>query len=398
MDLNYTPQEEDFRSEVREFLSAKLPARLSGKVKGGKRLSKADMEEWHAILNARGWLATGWPEEYGGPGWTSVQRHIFEEECCLAGAPRTVPFGLAMLAPVLQKFGSQEQKDHYLPRILDGTDWWCQGYSEPGAGSDLASLKTKAVRDGDHYVVNGQKTWTTLGQYANWIFCLVRTDTECKPQEGISFLLIDMASPGVTVRPIILLDGEHEVNEVFFDNVRVPAGNLVGEENKGWTYAKYLLTHERTNIAGVGFSNAGLAHLKQVAKTQKKRGRPLIEDPYFAAKIARVEIDLEAMKTTNLRILAAAASGAAPGPESSMLKIKGTEIRQELNDLTRQAMGPYALPFVSEALEEGYNEEPVGPDYAAPAAKQYFNNRKLSIFGGSNEIQKTIITKTILGL
>lgn len=398
MDLNYTPEDLAFREEVQAFLAKELPARLSVKVKGGKRMTKADFEEWHAILNRRGWLAPNWPVEYGGTGWSAVQRHIFEEECCLAGAPRIVPFGLAMLGPVLQKFGNQHQKDHYLPRILDGTDWWCQGYSEPGAGSDLASLKTRAVRDGDHYVVNGQKTWTTLGQHANWIFCLVRTDTDCKPQEGISFLLIDMETPGVTVRPIILLDGEHEVNEVFFDNVKVPVENLVGEENKGWTYAKYLLTHERTNIAGVGFSNAGLANLKRIAKAQKKRGRPLIEDPFFAARIAEIEIDLEAMKTTNLRVLAAAASGAAPGPESSMLKIKGTLIRQAINDLTRRAIGPYAMPFVSEALEEGYNEEPVGPDYAAPVAAQYFNNRKLSIFGGSNEIQRSIITKTIMGL
>lgn len=398
MDLNYSPEELAFRDEVRQFLADKLPASMAAKVKAGKRLTKHDMESWHATLNNHGWLAVNWPSEYGGTGWNGVQRHIFEEEASLAGAPRIVPFGLAMLGPVLQKFGSQEQKDHYLPRILDGTDWWCQGYSEPGAGSDLASLKTRAVRDGDHYVVNGQKTWTTLGQHANWIFCLVRTDTECKPQEGISFLLIDMNTPGVTVRPIVLLDGEREVNEVFFDNVRVPAENLVGEENKGWTYAKYLLTHERTNIAGTGFSNSGLAHLKHIAKVQKKRGKALIEDPYFAARLAEIEIDLEAMKTTNLRVISAAASGAAPGAESSMLKIKGTEIRQAINDLTRRALGPYAMPFISEALDDGYNEEPVGPDFAAPVAAQYFNNRKLSIFGGSNEIQKTIITKTILGL
>ncbi len=398
MDMSYSNDERAFQDEVRTFLREKLPARLSAAVKSGKRLKKADYEEWHSLLNERGWLAVTWPEEHGGTGWSAVQRHIFEEECCAAGAPRTVPFGVNMLGPVLLKFGSEEQKAHYLPRILDGTDWWCQGYSEPGAGSDLASLKTRAVRDGDHYIVDGQKTWTTLGQHANWIFCLVRTSTDGKPQEGISFLLIDMATPGIEVRPILTLDGEHEVNEVFFDSVKVPVGNLVGEENKGWTYAKYLLTHERTNIAGVGFSNTALAHLKTIARDQKSAGRPLDDDPYFAARMARVEIELEAMKTTNLRVLAAAARGDAPGPESSMLKIKGTIIRQEINDLTRRALGPRAMPFVSEALDQGYNEEPIGPDYAAPIAREYFNNRKLSIFGGSNEIQKNIISKAILGL
>ena len=398
MDLEYNAEEIEFREEVREFLVEKLPRKISRKVKLGKRLSKTDMEEWHAILNQRGWLAPNWPVELGGAGWNAVKNHIFDEEAWAAGAPRVVPFGINMLAPVLIKFGSVEQQQHYLPRILDGTDWWCQGYSEPGAGSDLASLKTKAERVGGHYVVNGQKTWTTLGHHADWIFCLVRTSSEGKPQEGISFLLIDMDTPGVEVRPIILLDGEHEVNEVFFDNVKVPAENLVGEENKGWTYAKYLLTHERTGTANIGNSSAALNHLKRVASDEVKNGRPLLSDPYFAARLAKVEIDLEAMKTTNLRILAKADSGAAPGPESSMLKVKGTIIRQEINDLTRRALGPMALPFVSEALDEGYNEEPIGPEYANPVASDYFNNRKLSIFAGSNEIQRGIITKTKLGL
>jgi alkylation response protein AidB-like acyl-CoA dehydrogenase len=379
MDLAYTDDEKSFRNTVREFLKEKLSNRLATKVKLGKRLTKQDMEEWHATLNEKGWLAVNWPEEYGGTGWSAVQKHIFDEECWAAGAPRTVPFGLNMLAPVLMKFGSDEQKAHYLPRILDGTDWWCQGYSEPGAGSDLASLRTSAVREGDHYIVNGQKTWTTLGQHADWIFCLVRTSTEGKRQEGISFLLIDMNAPGVTVRPIILIDGEHEVNEIFFDNVKVLVGNLVGEENKGWTYAKYLLTHERTGTANIGNSNAALEKLKAIALEQKKSGKPLSEDPYFAARMAKVEIDLKALKTTNLRILVDADNGAAAGPESSMLKVKGTIIRQELNDLARRALGPYALPFSSEAMEEGYNEEPIGPDYA-------------------NEIQREIITKTKLGL
>ncbi|GIL01725.1 MAG: hypothetical protein BroJett030_16240 [Alphaproteobacteria bacterium] len=397
MNLEYSAEENAFREEVRGFLAEKLPARTAEKVRLGKRLTKQDMEAWHAALNARGWLAPNWPRQWGGAEWTAVQNHIFDEESWAANAPRVIPFGVTMLGPVLIRFGSEAQRRHYLPRILNGTDWWCQGYSEPGAGSDLASLKTRAERRGDRYVVNGQKTWTTLGHYADWIFCLVRTSTEGKPQEGISFLLIDMKSPGVSVRPIILIDGEHEVNEVFFDNVEVPVDNLVGEENKGWTYAKYLLTHERTGTANIGNSAAALAQLKAIAARTMKGGRPLACDPFFAARLARVEIDLEAMKITNLRMLVEADAGAAPGPESSMLKIKGTVIRQEINDLARRALGPLALPFVSEALDEGYNEAPIGPDYANAIASDYFNNRKLSIFAGSNEIQRGIIAKTKLG-
>ncbi|AXA94045.1 acyl-CoA dehydrogenase family protein [Massilia sp. YMA4] len=402
MDLNFTPEEERFRDEVRAFLAERLPERLASKVAGGRHLSKADMEEWHAILNARGWLANHWPREYGGPGWTAVEKFIFENECALANAPRIVPFGVNMLGPVLIKYGSEAQKRRWLPRILDGSDWWCQGYSEPGAGSDLAAVRTTAVRgvdgQGEHYIVNGQKTWTTLGQYANMIFCLVRTDREAKKQEGISFLLVDMTSPGVEVRPIITLDGGYEVNEVFLTDVRVPAENLVGEENRGWNCAKYLLTYERTNIAGVGLSVAALQRLKMVAAEVRRNGRPLAADPAFAARLARVEIDLENMKTTNLRMIAAVAGGGVPGAESSMLKIRGTEIRQEILALTRRAMGVHARPFIAAALD-GDGEAPrFGPDFAHAAAAQYFNNRKLSIFGGSNEIQKNIIAKMILGL
>ncbi len=396
MDLSYSPEDLAFRDQVRAFLNAKLTPEMSDKVRKGQDLGKAAHDKWHEILNQQGWLAPNWPREYGGCEWNAVQRHIFQEECAQANAPRVVPFGLTMLAPVLQKFGSDAQKAHYLPRILSGKDWWCQGYSEPGAGSDLASLKTKAVRDGDHYVVNGQKTWTTMGQYANWIFCLVRTDPDVKQQEGISFLLIDMGTPGIEVRPIILLDGTPEVNEVWFTDVRVPVENLVGEENKGWTYAKYLLTHERTNTAGVGYSQAGLSALKRMARAEVSNGCPLIENPHFAARLALVEIDLMAMSTTNLRIVSKAAVGQAPGVEASMLKVKGTLIRQEINDLARRAAGPYAMPFASEALE-GDNAPPIGPDYAGPVAAQYFNNRKLSIFAGSNEIQRSIIAKVKLG-
>ena len=398
MDLSFTPEENAFRERVRSFLREELPAELASKVRSGLRLTKQDIERWHAILNARGWLANHWPREWGGPGWSTTEKFIFEDECALANAPRTVPFGVSMLGPVLIKYGSQEQKKHWLPRILDGSDWWCQGYSEPGAGSDLASVKTTAVRDGDHYVVNGQKTWTTQGQYANMIFCLVRTERQAKSQAGISFLLVDMRSPGVEVRPIITLDGEHEVNEVFFTDVRVPEENLVGEENKGWTYAKYLLTYERTNIAGVGFSMAALERLKEVADRVHRNGEPLSQDPLFSARMAKVEIDLANMKTTNLRVIAAVAGGGAPGAESSMLKIRGTQIRQELSSLIRRAMGPYAAPFIEEALHAGYDLRAVGDAATVAAAALYFNHRKLSIYGGSNEIQKNIISKMILGL
>ena len=402
MDLNFTPEEQAFRAEVQQFLREQLPEALAAKVKAGQRLSREDQSDWHARLNARGWYANHWPEEHGGPGWTPVQKFIFDHECALAGGPRIVPFGVNMLGPVLIKYGNEAQKSHWLPRILSGEDWWCQGYSEPGAGSDLASVKTTAVRgvdaQGDHYIVNGQKTWTTQGQHANMIFCLVRTDRDVRPQAGISFLLIDMNTPGVEMRPIRTLDGDREVNEVFFTDVRVPAENLVGEENKGWTYAKYLLTYERTGIAGVGFSVAGFEKLKAIASRVQRNGKPLDQDPQFAARMAAVEIDLENMKTTNLRVIAAVAGGGVPGAESSMLKIRGTEIRQEILSLIRRAMGPYALPFIEEAQYSDYAGEPVGPKEAATAAANYFNYRKLSIFGGSNEIQKNIISKMILGL
>jgi alkylation response protein AidB-like acyl-CoA dehydrogenase len=398
MDLSFSPQELAFQAEVRDFLKKELSPALADKVRRNKSLTKADLEGWHATLNRRGWLAQDWPKEYGGADWSAVQQQIWEDESSAAGAPRIIPFGLKMLAPVLMKFGSEEQKAYYLPRILSGEDWWCQGYSEPGAGSDLASLKTRAVRDGDHYIINGQKTWTTLGHFANKIFCLVRTSTEGKPQQGISFILFDMDTPGVTVRPIILLEGTHEVNEVFFDNVRVPAENLIGEENMGWTYAKYLLTHERTNIAGVGLSKAALEEVKRAARAETVRGVPLIEEPYFAARLARIEMALDALSTTNLRVLSSPDAASQAGPISSMLKIKGTEIRQAINDLARRALGPYAMPFVSEALEEGYNGEPVGPEYALGVSPDYFNNRKITIFGGSNEIQRGIISKMVMGL
>ncbi|XXK34529.1 acyl-CoA dehydrogenase family protein [Rhodobacteraceae bacterium nBUS_22] len=395
MDLNFTDQERAFQSEVQTFLAENLPDDIAAKVRLGDGLTKDMMDLWHSILNAKGWLATTWPKAFGGPGWTPVQKHIFEEECCRAYAPRIVPFGLNMLGPVLQKFGTAEQQESILPRILSGEDWWCQGYSEPGAGSDLASLKTRAIREGDEYIINGQKTWTTLGQHANKIFCLVRTSSEGKPQEGISFVLVDLDTPGIEMRPIRLIEGGHEVNEVFFTDVRVPVSNLVGEENKGWTIAKFLLSHERTGIAGVGFSMQALEEVKVLAHTIRRGAKRLIDDPLFAARLAKVEIDLEAMKITNLRMLFQAQKQGAPGPETSMLKIKGTVINQELRDLARRALGPLAAPFPGHVSDGNILFGPV--DTAFNAAR-YFNNRKTSIFGGSNEIQRNILTKTMLEL
>jgi alkylation response protein AidB-like acyl-CoA dehydrogenase len=395
MDLHYTREEQAFREEVRAFVRERLPRDISAKVLSHRRVVKEDYVRWQKILHEKGWIAAGWPVEHGGTGWSAVQQHIFDEECAAAGAPRLIPFGLSMVAPVIMQFGSEWQKRHYLPRILSSEDWWCQGYSEPGSGSDLASLKTRAVRQGDHYVVNGQKTWTTLAQYADMIFCLVRTDSSVKPQEGISFLLIDMHSPGVTVRPLYLYDEEHEVNEVFLDDVKVPVENLVGSEGKGWTYAKYLLGHERTGITGVGASKRELALLKEIVARQSKDGKPLAADPVFRQRLAQVEIDLLALEMTLLRVLS---SRTKPGPEASILKIKGTEVQQALTELMMDALGPLALPFSRQAIEEGGSAAPLAPEYAAPLAARYFNWRKTSIYGGSNEIQRNIIAQQVLGL
>ena len=389
MDLNYSSDELAFRASVRGFLAEALPPDLQDKVGRHLRLTREDYVRWHRILAAKGWVAPGWPVEFGGPGWTPVQRHLFEEECARAGTPPILPFGVNMVAPVIMVFGSPAQKSHFLPRILSCEDWWCQGYSEPGAGSDLAALKTTAVRDGEHYIVNGQKTWTTLAQHADMIFCLVRTDSGVRKQEGISFLLIDMKSPGVSVRPIVMLDEEHEVNEVFFDSVRVPVQNLVGEENRGWTYAKYLLGHERTGIAAVGRSKRELAFLKRYAAG-------LLADPMFAAKVAALEIELMALEMTVLRVLAQ--EHKAPGPEASVLKVRGTEIQQRLTELMLEAAGPMALAFDPAYLEGEHAHSLGGDDDAAPLAGYYFNFRKTSIYGGSNEIQRNIIAQVILGL
>jgi|TARA_B110000444_G_C18841750_1_gene599387 alkylation response protein AidB-like acyl-CoA dehydrogenase len=398
MNLNFTVADQAFRKEVKNFLNENLSQDIATKMKADFELSKVEIESWHAVLHQQGWLTYSWPKEYGGTGWNSVQQFIFEEESAMAGAPRILPFGLKMLAPVLMEFGSKEQKDYWLPRMCDGQDWWCQGYSEPGSGSDLASLKTSAVRDGKDYIINGQKTWTTLGQHANMIFCLVRTNATGKPQAGISFILVDLATPGIEMRPIQTFDGGKEVNEVFFTDVRVPASNLVGEENMGWTYAKYLLAHERNGIANVGISNQKLTRLKRLALSQKRGSKPLAEDPLFAARLARLEIELRNLETTNLRVLDGFAHGAGPGPESSMLKIIGSELEQDFDDLTRRALGRHAQAHTPEVFEKGYNGPQVAPKNMANQSTAYFNKRKVSIYGGSNEIQKNIITKMILEL
>lgn len=399
MHIELNAADKAFRAEVREFIAARLPPDIRRRVEGGLALGREDYVTWHRVLHEKGWAAPAWPREHGGPGWTPVQRYLFDSEIAAADAPRVMPFGVSMVGPVIFTFGDDAQKARFLPRILSADDWWCQGYSEPGAGSDLAGLRTRAVRDGDDYVVTGQKTWTTSAQWADWIFCLVRTDADApKPQQGISFLLIDMRSPGVEVRPIVTIDGGQEVNDVFFDEVRVPARNLVGEENKGWTYAKFLLSFERAGIADVGRSRKQLARLKQVARSEKANGRPLAADHRFREKIAAVEIDLLALEFTELRALSRRAAGKEPGTEANILKIRGTELQQRLTELHLEAVGAYANPYIPEALREGWNEEPIGPDYAAGAAPRYFNWRKASIYGGTNEIQKGILAKFVLGL
>ena len=391
MDLAFTAEEQQFRDDMRAWVAANLPPEIAHKVHNALQLGRDDMQRWARILGKKGWLGHGWPKEFGGPGWNSVQKHLFEEECALAGAPRVVPFGPVMVAPVIMAFGSAEQQQRFLPGIASGEVWWSQGYSEPGAGSDLASLQTKAERRGDRYIVNGQKTWTTLGQYGEWIFCLVRTSNEGKPQTGISFLLIDMKSPGITVRPIRLLDGSVEVNEVFFDDVAVPATNLIGEENKGWTYAKHLLSHERTNIADVNRAKRELERLKRIAKAEG-----VYTDRRFRDEIAKLEVDVIALEMLVLRVLAAETSGKQSLDIAGLLKIRGSEIQQRYSELMMLAAGPYALPLIHEAMEAGWQGDAVGALHCAPLAASYLNTRKTTIYGGSNEVQRNIVAQFVL--
>lgn len=390
MDIEFTPEDLAFRDEVRSFLAQNLTDEIRNDAAVGGHVEPAIMNKWQKILYEKGWVAPNWPAEIGGTGWTITQKYIFENECAMAGAPSVVPFGLKMVAPVIYSFGNDEQKQRFLPDILQSNVWWCQGYSEPGAGSDLAALQTKATLDGDHYVVSGQKIWTTYAQYADWIFCLVRTDSSGKKQEGISFLLIDMKSPGIEVRKIHSIDNQHSLNEVFFDNVRVPVANRIGEENKGWTYAKVLLTHERTAIAGVAQSKKALQKLRDIAAKEMNGGEPLLNDYSFQSKLAKIEIELMALEYTELRAIASVASGGAPGPESSILKIRGTEIQQAISELSVEACGFYA-----HVLNE---ETPVGNDYAWAVSAKYLYGRASTIYGGSNEVQKNIIAKAVLGL
>ncbi len=401
MDLSFTAEERAFRDEMRRFFRTEIPAEIRARAGKGEHVSKADLVTTQRAMNAAGLAVPHWPVAWGGKDWTPVQSYIWLDEMQSNSVPAPLAFNTSMVGPVIAQFGSEAQKERFLPATANLDIWWCQGFSEPGAGSDLAGLRTAARREGDEWVVNGQKTWTTLAQYADWIFCLCRTNPNAaKKQEGISFILIDMKTPGITVRPIQTLDGGHEVNEVWFDEVRVPSENLVGQENKGWDYAKFLLGNERTGIARVGVSKARLRRLRELAKLERIGDRPMIEDRQFREKLTAVEIELRALEMTQLRVVAAERDRAKgkPNPASSILKIKGSEIQQATTELLMELVGPYAMPYSAEGGPEGDNDPmSIGPDYAAEAAPTYFNWRKVSIYGGSNEIQRNIVAKAILG-
>lgn len=396
MNLNFSTEEVAFRDEVRTFFRNNIPALTQKKVLQGRPLSKHEMLEWWRILHRKGWSVSGWPKEYGGTGWTLIQNYIFNEEIQMAPAPQPLPFSVNMVGPVIFTFGNEQQKMQFLPRIANAEDWWCQGFSEPCSGSDLASLRTKAIRKNDTFIINGQKTWTTLAQYADWIFCLVRTDVTAKNQSGISFLLIDMKSKGVTVRPLQTIDGGYEINEVFFDDVEVPIGNLVGEENKGWDYAKFLLGNERTSIAGVGVAKERIRRIREFASRVESGGRLVLEDRTFREKLAAVEIELKALELTQLRVVVDESKNGKgkPNPASSVLKIKGSEIQQTTTELLMDVIGPFAAPYDLHR-DDGRSDT---MDWTAQIAATYFNHRKLSIYGGTNEIQRNIIAKAVLGL
>jgi alkylation response protein AidB-like acyl-CoA dehydrogenase len=396
--LRLSREEEAFREEVRAFIAESLPADIRERVESGRKPGRDDFVRWQKILHRKGWIAPHWPVEHGGTGWSPMKRYLFEEELGAAPGPYLIRFGLLMVGPVLMTFGSEEQKKLYLPRILASDDWWCQGYSEPGSGSDLASLSTRAVLEGDHYLVNGHKTWVTMAQHANRMFFLARTSERARKQEGISFLLVDMESPGLTVRPIVTFDGGDEINEVIFDDVKVPHENLVGEEGKGWTYAKFLLGHERTGIAHVGAAKRWLARVKELARTSPSGDATRAERESFGRRVARVEVRLLALESVVLGVIAEESAGRAPGPEASLLKLVATEIQQELTELMLDAVGPYALAYRKEMLRDGGGDETGIPTGAAVVAPLYFNWRKASIYAGTNEIQKNIIAKVVLGL
>ena len=395
MDLSFTKEELAFRDEVRAFFRDNVPPETRRKMQEGHHTSKQELVDWTRILNKKGWAVAHWPKQYGGTGWTPVQQYIFLEELQSCPAPSPLAFGVSMVGPVIYTFGNEEQKKKYLPRIANLDDWWCQGFSEPGSGSDLASLKTTAKKQGDKYIINGQKTWTTLAQHADMIFCLCRTNPEAKKQEGISFIVFDMKSKGVTVRPIQTIDGGVEVNEVFFDDVEVPVENLIGQENKGWDYAKFLLGNERTNIARVGMSKERIRRIKQLASSVLAGDQPIIKDQRFLDKLTATEIELKALELTQMRVVANESKNGKgkPDPASSILKIKGSDIQQTITELLLEVTGPFAMPYATG--HEGRNEP---DDWASPIAPGYFNYRKVSIYGGSNEIQRNIIAKAVLGL
>ena len=394
MDINFSPDDLAFRDEVREFFATEYDANAARQAdpQNGEAY-KASIVAWQKKLHAKGWIAPGWPVEYGGTDWTATQKFIFETERGLAGVPDVVPFGLKMVAPVIYTFGNEEQKARFLPRILESEDWWCQGYSEPGAGSDLAALNTTADYAGDHYVVNGRKIWTSFAQFADWIFCLVRTSKGMRKQEGISFLLIDMKTPGITVKPIVSIDGKHTLNEVLFEDVAVPTENLIGEQDKGWTYAKALLAHERTGMAEVADSTRMLEALKRRASEERNGGKAMIDDPMFQARLSSIEMELMALEYTELRVFASMAAGGMPGPESSLLKIKGTEISQAIHELQLQLAANYGG-----ALPDDVDAQQLGHDFAFEARGKYMYGRAATIYGGSNEVQRNVIAKAVLGL
>ncbi len=396
MELEFNDSERSFRNEVRSFLETRLPAEISSKVLSGRNLERQEMLRWQKILHEKGWIAPTWPKEHGGCEWPPAQQYIFALECGLAGAPRPIPFGLNMVGPVIYTFGNEEQKQRHLPPILSSDVWWCQGYSEPEAGSDLASLKTAARRDGDDYIINGTKIWTTMAHWADWMFCLVRTSKEERRQEGISFILIDMKSPGITVDPIITIDGGHHVNQVFLEDVRVPAANLIGEEGKGWTYAKFLLANERLVLADIGQKKRMISKLRALALREDSFGGKLADDPDFSRRLAELEIEVMALEYTELRYLDLQSAGREQGFEPSILKIRGTELQQALSELMIEAMGIFALPYAPELLKAGHNEPTIGPEEAAPAVQNYLYGRAATIYGGSNEIQRNILAKMLL--
>jgi hypothetical protein len=393
MDISFSGEEEAFRDDVRAFLAHAWTPDLAARIDAEATHPQA-IVEWQQRLFDRGWAAPGWSQQHGGCEWTPTQAYLYDVERSGVGAASTLPFGLKMVGPVIIKYGNAEQQQRFLPRILRGQDWWCQGYSEPGAGSDLAALKTRAERvstkSGDDYIVNGSKIWTTYAQHADWMFCLVRTEVAARRQDGISFLLIDMKSPGIRVAPILSIDGEHSLNEVFFENVRVPVANRIGEQDKGWTYAKSLLAHERTAIAGVGDSKRRVRQIRQWARRESEGGRPLLDDPVFASRLADIEIELMALEFTELRALWAAAKGQGPGAESSLLKIKGTQIQQALQQLMMDMAGTWGAVLQGEATW--------GPDFADEARRSFMYGRASTIYGGSNEVQKNITAKAVLGL